>query len=45
MSERTDIEVKIAQCRRFLAFPTDPLTTERIKALLAELQQRLQALS
>jgi hypothetical protein len=41
MSEREAIEQKIQQCRRFLNVPLDPLTTERLRALLAELELEL----
>jgi hypothetical protein len=41
MSEREAIEQKIQQCRRFLNAPLDPLTTERLRALLAELELEL----
>lgn len=44
MSEREAIERKIETCRRFLAATLDPLTIERLTALLAELELRLASL-
>jgi hypothetical protein len=40
-SERKAIEQKIEQCRRFMTPALDPVTTERLKAFLAELELEL----
>jgi hypothetical protein len=41
MSEHEAIRRKIEQCERSIAAALDPLTTERLQALLAELRLEL----
>jgi hypothetical protein len=41
MSERKALEQRIEQCRRFMTPALDPVTTERLKGLLAELELQL----
>jgi hypothetical protein len=40
----TELDEKIEHYRRFASYPFDPLTTERIKDLIAELEQQKKAL-
>jgi hypothetical protein len=44
MSDQKAIEQKIEMCRRFLATALDPLTMERLTALLVELELELASL-
>jgi hypothetical protein len=41
MDEEQVLQEKIEQCRRLIAAVTDALTSERLHALLTELEERL----
>ena len=41
MEEKQILQEQIEQCRRLIAAVTDALTTERLHALLTELEERL----
>lgn len=40
--DRKELERRLEQSRRLAAEPSDPLTTERLRALIADIEEQLE---